>query len=73
MATLDGSTREEHAELDGQIVPIDEPFGIDGYFAMYPGDFGEPEMDYNCRCTIVEKLNKDVADKQLDRMQERAD
>ena len=30
---------------------------MDGYEIMYPGDpDAEPEMIYNCRCTLVPKL-----------------
>lgn len=48
----DERTRSSHAQLDGQVVDIDEPFKINGKEAMYPGDFGYPEEDINCRCTI---------------------
>jgi SPP1 gp7 family putative phage head morphogenesis protein len=53
VATLDTSTRDAHQELDGQIVGMDEPFEVDGESAMFPGDFGEPSLDINCRCTVV--------------------
>lgn len=57
MATLDKHTRTEHAELDGQKVPVDEPFVIGGYSIMYPGDpNADPAMTYNCRCTMVSSL-----------------
>jgi SPP1 gp7 family putative phage head morphogenesis protein len=49
-ALLDDRTRDEHGALDGVRVPVDQPFTIDGYSAMVPGGFGEPEMDINCRC-----------------------
>lgn len=60
LATLDNRTRDTHAELDGQEVPVDEPFTVtldDGTEAeiMYPGDpNAEPELVYNCRCTMIE-------------------
>ena len=54
LATRDDRTRDEHAEMDGQIQPIDKPFiSPDGEEAMYPGDFGVPELDINCRCTVA--------------------
>lgn len=54
-ATLDSHTRPDHVELDGQIREIDEPFTINGFEAMYPGDFGVPEEDINCRCAILQR------------------
>lgn len=55
VATLDSRTRDTHQELDGQEVPVNEPFEVDGMEIMYPGDpNAEPELVYNCRCTMVE-------------------
>lgn len=59
VATLDNRTRDAHQELDGQTVPIDEPFEVDWdgeHFELdYPGDpNGDACMVYNCRCTMVE-------------------
>lgn len=57
MATFDGRTRDLHVDLDGEAVDPDEEFEIDGYAVMYPGDpYGEPEMVYNCRCTMGTEL-----------------
>lgn len=54
MATLDEHTRESHAELDGESVPVDEPFSNG---LMYPADpDGDPAEVYNCRCTMVGDL-----------------
>ena len=53
VATLDDKTRPEHQELDGQEVGADEPFEINGETAMFPGDFGDPGMDINCRCSVA--------------------
>jgi hypothetical protein len=59
LATLDSRTRHEHAALDGQTVETDDYFEIDGYKLMYPGDpSGEPEMVYNCRCTLLSVMDK---------------
>ena len=55
LATNDGRTRHSHAALDGSIVDQDKKFdnGL-----MYPGDpSGRPEEVYNCRCTLVAKVN----------------
>lgn len=58
IATLDARTRDSHAELDGQVVDIDEPFithNRDGSLAeiMFPGDpQADGEQVWNCRCTL---------------------
>lgn len=55
IATNDGRTRHSHAVLDGATVDQDKKFdnGL-----MYPGDpSGRPEEVYNCRCTLVAKVN----------------
>ena len=55
IATLDDRTRDTHQELDGQEVPVNEPFEVDGMKIDYPGDpNAEPCLVYNCRCTMVE-------------------
>jgi SPP1 gp7 family putative phage head morphogenesis protein len=54
LATLDDRTREEHANLDGQSVPVDDVFETNGYEIAYPGDpDAANEMVWNCRCTLV--------------------
>lgn len=57
VASLDSRTRELHQELDGQEVDPDEDFEVDGYKIAFPGDpSAEPEMVYNCRCTMKTRL-----------------
>lgn len=54
IATLDDRTRVEHRHLDNMVVAYDKDFEVDGYMISYPGDpSAEPEMIYNCRCTLV--------------------
>lgn len=54
IATLDDRTRMEHRHLDNMVVAYDADFEVDGYTISYPGDpSAEPEMIYNCRCTLV--------------------
>lgn len=64
-AALDDRTRIHHIMLDGQTVPMDEPFRVAGLTAMYPGAFGIPEEDINCRCTFEEvaqwEIDEDLA------------
>lgn len=71
-ATLDMKTRDSHARLDGQIREVDEPFEIDGKEAMYPGDFGDPAEDCNCRCVALTRARKALDADELQTMQERA-
>jgi hypothetical protein len=49
----DDRVRDTHIAVDGQTVPIDEPFIVDGYRLMFPGDISDdPPADLvvNCRC-----------------------
>lgn len=53
IATKDSRTRDTHAELDGQVVDVDEPFTVDGMEIMEPGDpHADPSLTYNCRCSL---------------------
>lgn len=50
-AILDNRTRDDHAEADGQTVPLGEPFTVGGESLMYPGDAaGSAAQTANCRC-----------------------
>lgn len=54
VATSDDRTREWHVDADGQTVPYDEPFDVDGEAMMYPGDpAGSAENVVNCRCAVA--------------------
>ena len=51
LSAHDGRVRRSHREVDGEAVPVDQPFSND---LMYPGDMdGPPEEVYNCRCTLI--------------------
>ena len=55
MATLDERTRDSHAEMDMEYVPVDEPFSNG---LMEPCDpSGDPSEVYNCRCTLVSRID----------------
>lgn len=55
MATLDDRTRDAHADLDGQVRDIDEPFDSILGPIMYPGDpDADPANVWNCRCYMDE-------------------
>jgi GNAT superfamily N-acetyltransferase len=54
MATRDTRTREAHVDLDGQVVPVAEPFIVDGLPIMMPGDPSAAAfLTVNCRCILV--------------------
>lgn len=47
----DARTRDEHAEADGQIREINEPYEVGGEEMMFPADnSGSGWNIYNCRC-----------------------
>ena len=52
-AVLDDRTRDAHQDLDGETIPVDEPFHNEFGDIMFPGD---PHADganvWNCRCTL---------------------
>lgn len=58
VATLDTATRHSHADLDGQVVDIDEDFvsGL-GNYGKGPRLFGVASLDVNCRCTTIGIVN----------------
>ncbi len=56
MATLDSHTRDSHADIDGERVPVDSKFSNG---LQYPGEAGgAPAEVYNCRCTMVTNVKK---------------
>ena len=56
MATLDSHTRDSHADVDGESVPVESKFSNG---LMYPAEAGgDPKEVYNCRCTLVGDLKK---------------
>lgn len=58
-SNLDYRTRETHRLLDQETADLDEPFKVQGYEIMYPGDpNAAPEMVYHCRCKLTSALVK---------------
>ena len=48
-----------HHLLDQETAELDEPFEVEGYEIMYPGDpDADPEMVYHCRCKLTSALVK---------------
>ena len=51
---MDERVRDTHDYLEGMTVGIDEKFyTYTGASALYPGGFGDPSEDCNCRCIIT--------------------
>lgn len=54
ITTMDGRERDDHAEADGQIVDVGQPFDVGGEQLQYPGDpNGSPENVCQCRCVVA--------------------
>lgn len=71
LATLDGRTRDSHAAVDGEIREIDEKFSNG---LMFPADpHGRAAEVINCRCTLLSKPKWALSDRDLQRMQDRAE
>lgn len=50
----DPKVRDTHQYLDGVTIPIDDEFySFRGGRTMYPGQWGIPEEDVNCRCWVT--------------------
>ena len=50
----DGRVRDTHDYLHGAVVGLDDRFyTFDGDSALYPGDFGNPDNNVNCRCWVT--------------------
>lgn len=72
-ASLDSVTRPMHRELDGQIRETDEPFEAGGKKVMYPGKFGDPSQDCNCRCVALTRARWALDEKELETLKDRAE
>lgn len=72
-ASLDGDTRDTHRMLDGTIIEVGEYFESGGNKARYPGDFGDPAEDCNCRCVLTERARSALDEDELKTLQERAE
>jgi len=59
LSAPDDRTRISHQMADGQTVPINEPFIIQGEELMFPGDSSQASADnvINCRCVSVSVLS----------------
>ncbi len=72
-STLDSRTRPEHAEADGQIREIDEPFNVGGEDLEAPGIGGSAWNVINCRCAVLQRAKWALDEEELQTLQERAE
>lgn len=64
LATEDSRTRPDHANADGQEVPMDQPFNVGGSQLMFPGDSSlgaTADEIIQCRCTQYYKRVEDAS------------
>lgn len=71
-ATLDGRTRPEHREADGQIRELDEPFDVGGEKMEAPGVGGSARNVCNCRCCLLQRAKWALDEDELKALEERA-
>ena len=68
-STLDRKTRPTHRELDGQMIGVNDYFHSSGSGkALYPGGFGDPKEDCNCRCCLVQVAEWELSDDAFTKM-----
>lgn len=54
LASGNDNMRDAHRDANGQTVPVDEPFVVDGEQLMHPGDpHGSPGNVINCHCVAI--------------------
>ena len=68
-STLDRKTRPTHRELDGQMIGVNDYFhSSGGGKTLYPGGFGDPKEDCNCRCCLVQVAEWELSDDAFTKM-----
>lgn len=54
VSSRDSRVRDTHRQLDGQTVPLDAPFSVEGEMLLHPGDpNASAALIVNCRCAIT--------------------
>lgn len=71
-AALDGRTRPEHREVDGQIRELDEMFDVGGEKMPAPCIGGSARNVCNCRCTTDFPAKWSLDEEELQALKERA-
>lgn len=57
---MDWRVRDQHRELEGQTIGIDDLFYIGDDSAYSPGGFSKPENNVNCRCWLTLQTERSV-------------
>lgn len=71
-ATLDGRTRPEHREADGQIRELDDDFDVGGQKLKAPGVGGSAWNVCNCRCCMLQRARWALDEDELQTLKDRA-
>lgn len=71
-ATLDGRTRPEHREADGQIKELDDDFDVGGEKLEAPGIGGSAWNVCNCRCCMLQRARWALDEDELQTLKDRA-
>ena len=66
LSVLGNTTRDTHADADGQLADADGNFNLAGYTIPWPGYFSLPPGERcNCQCTITMELGVGMPEDQL--------
>lgn len=71
-ATMDGLTRPEHREADGQIRELDEYFDVGGEKMKAPAIGGSASNVCNCRCQLLQRARWALDEDELKTLQKKA-
>lgn len=66
VTTLDRRTRQDHIELDGKTIGVDEYFEVSGHRALHPHGFHVASEDINCRCAVINVIDDVEPEYRLD-------
>lgn len=72
-STLDGRTRPEHRQADGQIREWDEDFDVGGEKLKAPGIGGSARNVVNCRCCLLQRPVEAMNEAELETLKKRAE
>lgn len=71
LSVLGTTTRDTHADADGQEVPVDDEFTVGDYRASRPGHQSLPAKERcNCQCSVISGFVTDAIPSGADEMEE---